>query len=271
MASLLIGCSSNNNKGENENRALPDPITLNDFIGFLKIISNNINTGESNAASSFFPDTVNSQVKVKGTNKTLLVDQAYLDAEDIPEYISITLVTRTVKSDGDITFEGQAFVTQKSLIENIKTAIASNPKEIEQSTIDAQKFTFLIENISFTTTFHLVNNSYIQPPSGQNEEYDLNRAVPVEDTDYILLALKNHLDANAQDLPDQVIVYLIDQPTNIQTEINMSGEFVLVPKSVIADMKTALTNPPGTIARNNSTWHTIASFNIDIELSTSSN
>ena len=264
----FIGCNSNNNQ-DNTNTPNLD-VTLNDFIGVMKIASNSINSNGTINTAGFFPDNTNNQVKVRGTNKTLLVDQDHLDTAlaDVPEYISITLVTRTDNNNGDITFEGQVFLTKKSLITDIKQAIASDPKEIEQSTIDAKKFALLFENISFTTTFHRFNDSYIQP--NEEDEYDPNRPVLVKDTTYALFAPKRHLDADAQTLPDQVIVYLADLGqglgSQIQTELNVSGQFVMVPKSVIADVKTALTsNPAGTVERDDNTWHPLVSFTINLE------
>ena len=269
LALLFIGCNSKNNQ-DDTNAQNPD-VTLNDFIGVMEIASSSLNSNENINTEGFFPDNTNSQVKVKGTNKTLLVDQEHLDAElaDIPEYISITLVTRTDNSNGDIIFEGQAFITEKSLITDIKEAIDSSPKEIEQTTIDAKKFTVLFEDISFTTTFHLFNNSYTQP--NEEDEYDPNKAVRVKDTTYALFAPERHLDADAQTLPDQVIVYLVDLGgSGIQTELDISGKFLMVPKSVIADVKTALTpTPVGTVERDNNTWHPLVSFTINIEFITS--
>ena len=281
LVSLFIGCSSKNQDGTNtgdSNNGNPN-VTFNDFIGSIKTVSSsNIdNNGSINVnTEGFFPDEVNSQVKVKGTNQVLLVDQAYLDAEPTDLYISIMLVTRTEESNGDVKFEGQVFLAQKSLIEDIKQAIASDPKEIEQATIDAKKFTFLFSDISFTFTFHRINNDYIMPD--EEEEYDSNRAVQVKDTNYILVALKSDLDADAQNLPDQVRVHLAEVPESlgnsneILTELNLSGELLMVPKSVIADMKAALAlDPPGTVERDSNTWDSFMSFTITIELPATSN
>ena len=278
LVSIFVGCSSKNQDDtNNEDPDTENPnVTFNDFIGSMKTISSsNIdNNGNINVnTEGFFPDEVNSQVKVKGTNQVLLVDQVHLDAEPTDLYISIMLVTRTEESNGDVKFEGQIFLAQKSLIEDIKQAIASDPKEIEQATLDAKKFTFIFSDISFTFTFHPVNNGYIMPEEG--EEYDSDRAVQVKDTNYILVALKSDLDADAQNLPDQVRVHLAEVPESlgngneIPTELNLSGEFLMVPKSVIADMKAALAlDPVGTVERNSNTWHSFMSFTITIELTT---
>ena len=279
LVSLFIGCSSKNQDGTNtgdSNNGNPN-VTLDDFIGSMKTVSNNINNDGNNITEGFFPDDTNSQVKVTGTNQQLLVDQTHLDAEpaSLPEYVSITLVTRTDESNGDITFEGQVFITQKSLIEDIKQAIASDPKEIEQATIDAKKFTVFFQDISFTTTFHRVSNDYIMPD--EEDEYDPNKPVRVGGTNYILFALKSDLDADAQSLPDQVKVQLIEDlgqslGNEILTELDISGEFLMVPKSVIADIKAALAlTPVGIVERDSNTWHSFMSFSITLEFATASN
>ena len=79
-----------------------------------------------------------------------------------------------------------------------------------------------------------------------------------------------------QDIPDQVIVYLVDLGqslgSQVQTELNVSGQFVMVPKSVIADVKVALANNPvGTVEKDTNTWHPLVSFTINIEFMTPSN
>ena len=239
----------------------------NDFIGVLKVIQSS--NDENNSLEGFAPDNINSQVKVKETNKILLVNQEHLDADiqDLPEEgIGITLVTQTSNnSNGDITLEGQAFLVQKSLITDIKQAINSNPKEIEQATIDDKKVILLFADISFTITLHRFNNSYIPP--NEKDEYDSSKPVQIKDTTSALLfALKSNLDADAQDLPDQVMVSLIDLGQPTPTGLKISGGFLMVPKSVIADIKTALNNNPvGSVERDNSTWHLVASFTINLE------
>ncbi len=281
---LFLGCRAEVQQEEpnqpNPNIQNPD-VTFDDFLESMKIAFSNNNNDDSNSddIAGAFPEDLNSQVTVKGTSKTLLVDQAHLDTEltSLPEYISIILVTRGAdQSNGDVTFEGEVLLTQKSLITDIKQAIASDPKEIEQSTIDAKEFTFLLEDVSFTITFHRFNNDYIQLDQEDEDEYDINRVVQVENTNYTLLALKDDLDADIQTLPDQVMIYLVDlgQPSSsdeIPTELSISSKLLMVPKSVITDIKAALAlEPVGTVEQDSSTWHPLISFNISMKLITSS-
>lgn len=281
---FLTGCNSDNTEipssttttvaGNSQSAPNFDDMTL---IGKIVLQSSRqqLSSGNTQNATAndeeLFPENVNGQVKITGTDPqvTLLVAQKYLDDDPntLPDSIFILLVDEaSAANNGDISFTGEILQVQKSLITNIKQAITSQSYEITQATVDTNKVTGS-QDIPFTFTFHRLNNDYWQPDIEDDYNFDASRQVAIEGTEYKLLALTNDLDA--QNLSEEVRVFAFRiLSTSVVTSIRVDGEFLRVPKSVIADMKTALNlNPNGTVIRNNNTWQSLASFKLTVSLS----
>lgn len=256
----FLGCSSDKLKPNQKNPNWTSDISISDLVQGIK---QQQDATDNNNNDSFFPDDANSQVKITGTEKIILIEQKYLDAppNDLSESLFIVWAMREDKSNDDVIFKGQTLQIEKSLIADIKQAIDSQSYEIKQATIDAKKKDAL-EN-SFTFTFHRSENGYWRPETSEDYDFDLNRQVPVKESDYNLAALKKDLDAAPEDLPDQVVVELNKETENPSTSIletQVDIETWMVPKSVIADIKTEHANN-GKVSKDEETWILLASFN----------
>ena len=258
----LSGCNlSQQNSSIKSEPGWTSNITVDDFMRQRLISQQAINNN-----NQFIPEDANGQVKITGTEKILIVEQEHLDAtpDDLPEHLYILWVLRESGSNDDVVFRGEILQVEKSLIAEIKQAITSQSFEITQAAIDAKKVNNFFQNNSFQFTFHRSDNGYWQPGTTDEYDFDTNRQVAVEGSDYKLLALSRDLDAAAESLPDQVRVQLSKtSPLSSLPDFEANAELFMVPKSVISDMKTALSSDPqGSVTRNTETWIHLVSFHL---------
>lgn len=298
LASILVVCYSNKGPRTPSENWSTD-VSHDAFIEFINQIDSATNI--ANEEEVFF-ENVNSEVKIKGTNCILLVSREYLNMSpaNLPETLAIQWFTKRKNSNknsfisslirwftrrnSDILFEGKDIHIEKSLIADIKAAIASASKEITQPVLDAKTTS---ENFAFALTFHYSDNGYWRPSAEKNEhKFNEQRAARVRGTeDDYLFAFRNDLKAELTNLPDKVQIiqsrikgvpdkfqaalslrkHLRSRTRNILSQLQADVEFLMVPKSVIKTMKTPLIQRMRGIKRDHKTWLPLVSINITFE------
>ena len=192
---IITGCNSNKEPPALGGNWIAD-ISNDDFIEFINQLDRAANV---NNEEEFFFDDVNSEVNVEGTNRILLVPNKYLNmsSASLPETIAIqwfsrrqndssknsfisSLISSLIRwitwkrnTDNDIFFEGRDIHVERSLITDIKAAMASGSNQITQSVLDAKTTS---ENFSFTFTFHHFDNGYWKSPlENDGDKFDERR------------------------------------------------------------------------------------------------
>ena len=222
---------------------LTDAFGINEFksiIGLQIAAIDQSNIGIGLHLSRFFlGGDINGEVKIKGTNRTLLIQQPHLDAVSLQGRLFVAWVEKTTQGN-NILFAGKVLEVQKSLMTELKEILKGTSKEIEQSTIDTQLVSksLLFSDLSFTFTFYPDDKSYWRPDEFAKKPW-ARRSIPV-DMGLInmgeLLTWQEYLTDNAN-FSDQVIVHLINAPSSNRKNVEMTTEFYQVPKTVIADFK----------------------------------
>ena len=180
LGSIVIWCNSNKEQPTSSGNWIKD-VSNDAFIEFINQLDSAANIDNE---EEFFFDDVNSEVKIKGTNRILLVSKKYLNISSInlPETLAIQWFTRRQNnnssknslisslirwftrernSNSDILFEGKDIYVERSLIVDIKAAITSRSNEITQSVLDTKTTS---ENFSFAFTFHRFDDVYWKSP-----------------------------------------------------------------------------------------------------------
>lgn len=271
----LFGCNSDSEKQPSDE--FTSDVTVDDFAGSIhgnaKVL---LSSGDTTFASNYsFQGDINSQVTISGTDpvRTLLVRQEDLDINhtNLEESTFIAWVTKT-STNGDLIFGGEILVVKKALLSAIKQALNASPQEIDQATIDAQVLDIFFTNLSFSFTFHQINNKYWQQPQDLADKFATDRPllVAVPDSNAPpeqILTLKEYFDST--NLPETVLVALLGvrlpDPTSGNTAIELQGGYNHAPKSIIDKIKAAL--PPsgsGALAKEESwsSWTKLESFTL---------
>ena len=299
LGSIVIWCNSNKEQPTSSGNWIKD-VSNDAFIEFINQLDSAANIGNE---EEFFFDDVNSEVKIKGTNRILLVSKEHLNISSInlPETLAIqwfarrqnnnssknslisSLIrwfTRERNSNSDILFEGKDIYVERSLIVDIKTAIASRSNEITQSVLDTKTTS---ENFSFAFTFHRFDDVYWKSPIEKNDDkFNEQRAVKVRETesDY-LFALKRDLNAEFEKLPDRVQIIQARikgasdkfqaafslrknlRPTRgVSDKLQIDAELLMVPKSVLEEMRAPILRRMRGVKRDNNKWFSLVSINV---------
>ena len=294
LGSIVIGCSNK------EQLALSGSwskdISNDAFIEFVNQIDSVTNIGNE---EEFFFDDVNSEVKIEGTDRILLVSKEYLNKSSInlPETLAIQWfarrqnnskssfisslirwITRKRNSDNDILFEGKDIHVERSLIVDIKEAVASASKEIAQSVLDAKTTS---ENFSFAFTFHHFDNGYwtsLIEKSG--DKFNEQKPVKVRGTenDY-LFAFRSDLSAEFAELSDRVQIIqgrikgvsdkfqaALSLRKNLRSgksaTLQVGAELLMVPKSVTEEMGRSILNRMRGVEKDDGKWLSLVSINV---------
>ena len=299
LGSIVIWCNSGKEQPPLSGDWSAD-VSNNDFVEFINQLDNATNI---DSEEEFFFDDVNSEVKVQGTDRILLVSKKYLNNSSVNlpailiiqwfarkqnsgknSFISslIRWVTRKRNSNNDILFEGKDIRVERSLIVDIQAAIASKSNEITQSVLDAKTIS---ENFSFAFTFHHFDNGYWKSSIGENDDkFNGQRTIKVRGTenDY-LFAFRNDLDAELTRLPERVQIVqarirgvsdklqaALSLRRNLRSRVRggvfeklqADVELLMVPKSVIEEMKAPLLSLMRGIERDNNKWFSLVSINV---------
>ena len=270
---VLLGCDSDSNS---KTPVDPPPGSYKQDVDFQEgtismghITSNIGSTNSSNVdMSNVFPDSLNGEVKIQGTDRHLFIPQNFLDTNIalLPEAVPILIVERTKESNDNIKFTGNSITVQKSLITDIK-ALTSTPKEITQATLDAKTVSDTLFDITFTVTFYKTSNGYWVPSDDEDFNYNEDKLGTVVATGSYVFLLTNDLNANPDDLPGKVRAFVISTSVaETDSQIQMQGEYVLVPKSIVSDIKAGTADTPVPVTRT-SEWSTLLSFTLSLSSS----
>lgn len=223
---------------------LADSFGINEFKSIIglqiaAIDQSNIGIG-LNLSRFFLGGDINGEIKIKGTNKTLLIQQPHIDAASLGGRLMLAWVEKTIQ-DNNVIFSGKVLEIQESLMVEIKDILKGTSKEIEQSTIDAQlaSKSLLFSDLSFTFTFYPDDKDSYWHPDEFAEKPWAARSIPM-DMGLInmgeLLTWQEYFTDSAN-LLDQVTVHLINAPSSNRKSVEMTTEFYQVPKTVIADVQ----------------------------------
>ena len=293
LGPIVIGCSNKDQLALSANWS--QDITNDAFIEFVNQIDRATNIANE---EEFFFDDVNSEVKITGTDRVLLVSKEYLNMSSVslPETLAIQWfaqrqsrkssfisslirwVTRKRNTDSDILFEGKDIHVERSLIVDIKEAIASVSKEIAQSVLDAKTTS---ENFSFAITFHHFDNGYWTSLTEKDgDKFNERKPVKVRGTegDY-LFAFRSDLSAPVAELPDRIQMIqgrikgvsdrfqaAISLRKNLRSgksaTLQVGAELLMLPKSVTEEMGRSILNRMRGVEKDDDSWFPLVSINI---------
>ena len=183
---------------------------------------------------------INADIKIKESNKTLLVQQAHLDATGpLQGRLFVAWVERTTQGN-NILFSGEVLEIQKSLMTDMKEILKGTSKEIEQSVIDTKRVSksLLFSNLSFTFTFYPDDKGYWHPKAFVGKPW-IMRSIPIDmslNNVGDLLTWQEYLTNNANP-SDQLSVHVINEPSRNRKNVKVTTDFYQVPKTVITEIQ----------------------------------
>lgn len=277
------GCGKNNETLSSTDIRWTEDVQFKDFASISSSVASNDNINQSpgnnqdtDSIGDFFADIDDIQfVQIEGTQRQLLILRSDLNANlnDLPDTgVNVEWIQRTEADNKDVTFSGEHLLVQKSLVTDIKQAIDS-ASGIPQATIDAKKIQKLF---SFSFVFHYTENGYWKVTEAEEkdlESFDIVEGVSVSETGGSLSGImvsQSHLNMASDDLPDQVKIILFHFDGSIdllnQDSLSFGFEILTVPKSVIVEVQSKMANSgtPQPIARDNETWTSLATIEMEI-------